>query len=70
MNISEQIEQVCYKLQISKAELSRLLQMSPQSFNGMMKRESFTISELEHIAEVLDIKFEHSFTLQNGERIE
>lgn len=70
MNISEQINRVCIQLNISKAELARLLQMSPQSFNGMLRRASFTIEELEKIADVLNITFEHSFVLPNGERIE
>ena len=69
MNISQQIETVCSEMHISKAELARLLHKSPQAFNGMLRRESFTIDELEYIASVLDIRFEHSFIMPNGERI-
>ena len=38
---------------ISQAELARRLGKSPQSFNSKMKRESFTVEDLEKIADVL-----------------
>lgn len=51
------------------AELARRLGKSPQNFNSKMKRESFTISELEQIAETVEAKFERSFILTNGEKV-
>ena len=49
MTISEQIKILCVRCGISEAELARRLGKSPQSFNAKMKRESFTISDLEEI---------------------
>ena len=57
MTISEQIKVLCVRCGVSEAELARRLGKSPQSFNSKMKRESFTIVELEKIADALDVKF-------------
>lgn len=69
MNISEQIKVLCVRQGISVAELARRYGTSPQNFNSKMKRGSFTISELEMIAETLGCEFERHFVLGNGERI-
>lgn len=69
MTISEQIKVLCVRQNISMAELARRLGKSPQSFNSKMKRESFTIKELETIAEVTGVTFERKFILMNGEKI-
>ena len=69
MTISEQIRVLCVRQNISMAELARRLGKSPQSFNSKMKRESFTITELETIAEVTGVTFERKFILMNGEKI-
>ena len=50
MTISEQIKVLCVRSDISVAELARRIGTTPQNFNGKMKRESFTIAELEDIA--------------------
>ena len=52
MTISEQIKVLCVRSDISVAELARRIGTTPQNFNGKMKRESFTIAELEDIAAV------------------
>ena len=46
MSISEQIKVLCVRSNISLAELARRIGISPQSLSGKMKRESFTIAEL------------------------
>ena len=69
MTISEEIKVLCVRCNISLAELARRLGKSPQSFNAKMKRESFTISELEEVAEVLGVEFKREFILKNGEEI-
>ncbi|WP_085829287.1 helix-turn-helix domain-containing protein [Clostridium massiliodielmoense] len=69
MTISEQIKVLCVRSNISMAELARRLGKSPQNFNSKMKRESFTISELEQIAETVEAKFERNFILTNGEKV-
>ena len=69
MTISEQIKVLCVRSNISVAELARRLSKSPQSLNAKLKRESFTIEELEEIALAVDAKFIRIFELSSGERI-
>jgi len=69
MTIAEQIKVLCVRCNVSEAELARRLGKSPQSFNSKMKRESFTVTNLEEVALVLGIKFKRKFILANGEEI-
>ena len=69
MGISEQIRVLCVRSNISMAELARRLGVSPQSLSAKMKRESFTISELEKIAEAVGASFVHKFVLYNGNEV-
>lgn len=69
MRISDQIRVLCVRCNISNAELARRLNVSPQAFSGKMKRESFTISDLEQIAEAVGVKFRHEFILNDGDII-
>jgi transcriptional regulator with XRE-family HTH domain len=69
MKISEQIKVLCVRTNVSTAELARRLGQSPQNLNAKLKRESFTIAELERIAEAVDAKFERNFVLSNGEKV-
>lgn len=67
MTITEEIKVLCVRCGVSEAELARRLGKSPQSFNSKMKRGSFTIDDLESIAQVLGVTFKRSFILHNGE---
>ena len=69
MTISEQIKILCVRCNISEAELARRLGKSPQSFNAKMKRESFTIEDLNEIADAVGVEFKRNFILTNGEEI-
>lgn len=69
MNISEQIKVLCVRANISNAELARRIGLSPQSLSAKLKRESFTIPELESIADAVGATFERKFILNNGEKI-
>lgn len=69
MNVSEQIKILCIRSNISVSELARRVGTSPQNFNAKLKRETFTISDLEKIAEVVDCTFERNFVLENGDKI-
>ena len=69
MTISEQIKVLCVRCNMSEAELARRLGKSPQSFNAKMKRGSFTIDDLNEIAEVVGGEFKRNFILTNGEEI-
>ena len=69
MSISEQIKVLCVRSNISLAELARRIGISPQSLSGKMKRESFTIAELNTIAEAVGASFVRKFVLFTGEQI-
>ena len=69
MTISEQIKILCVRCNVSEAELARRLGKSPQSFNAKMKRESFTIDDLNEIADAVGVEFKRKFILTNGEEI-
>ena len=69
MNISDQIKVLCVRSNISQAELARRIGVLPQSLSAQMKRESFTIQELEKIADAVDAKFERQFVLYNGDKV-
>ena len=69
MSISEQIKVLCVRNNISLAELARRIGISPQSLSGKMRRESFTISELNEIAEAVGATFVRNFVLYNGDKI-
>lgn len=69
MQLSQQIKVLCARMNISLAELARLTGQSPQNLHSKLKRESFTIKDLEVIAEVLGVKFERHFVLPNDEKI-
>ena len=69
MMISEQIKVLCVRSDISVAELARRLGTTPQNLSGKMKRESFTVADLENIAEAVNGSFERKFVLENGEKI-
>lgn len=68
MTISLQIRLLCARLNISMAELARRLGCSPQNLNAKMKRESFTVAELDQIAYVTSTVFSRNFILPNGEK--
>lgn len=69
MTISEQIKVLCVRCGVSEAELARRLGKSPQSFNSKMKRESFTVNDLDDIAGVLNVEFSRKFILANGDKV-
>lgn len=69
MNLSEQIRVLCVRSNISVSELARRVGTSPQNFNAKLKRETFTISDLEEIAKAVDCSFERNFVLENGEKV-
>lgn len=69
MTISEQIKVLCVRSNISMAELARRIGTTPQNLSGKIKRESFTIGELEDIAGAVNCSFERKFILENGEKV-
>ena len=48
---------------LSEAELARRLEISPQNLHNKMKRDNFTESDLQKIADVLGCKFVAEFRI-------
>lgn len=69
MTISEQIKVLCVRSDISVAELARRLGKSPQNMNSKLKRGSFTMDDLDDIAEAVGVTFERHFILDNGDKV-
>jgi transcriptional regulator with XRE-family HTH domain len=69
MTISEQIKVLCVRKNMSLAELARRLGTTPQNLNAKLKRESFTVAELEKIANVSGVTFERNFVLDDGDTV-
>ncbi|HEM3654896.1 TPA: helix-turn-helix transcriptional regulator [Streptococcus suis] len=69
MTTAEMIKEMCEQMNISVSELARRIGQTPQNFNKKLKRETVTLDELKTIADVLDIKFEQTFILPDGNEI-
>ena len=69
MTTSEQIRVLCVRTDISLSELARRINQSPQNFNAKLKRNTITQDELNSIANVLGVTYEHYFVLSNGEQV-
>lgn len=69
MTISEQIKVLCVRSNISVSELARRVGTTPQNFNAKMKRESFTVKDLEKIADAVSCTFNRYFELESGDKI-
>ncbi|MBQ7016927.1 MAG: helix-turn-helix transcriptional regulator [Firmicutes bacterium] len=69
MNISEQIKVLCVRTNLSVSELARRMGMSPQNLNAKLKRETFTVADLDRIAEATGTTFERKFILDDGESV-
>lgn len=69
MHTSDLIKALCKEKGISISELARRIGQSPQNFNKKLQRESVSTDELMDIGNVLGIRFEQSFILENGEKV-
>lgn len=67
MAVSEQINVLCVRQKISLAELARRSGSPPWNFNAKLKRESFTVPELESIANAVEVIFERNLVLDDGD---
>ncbi|MHC6181055.1 helix-turn-helix domain-containing protein [Clostridium sp. JNZ X4-2] len=69
MTTSDMVIQLCEKLNIGIAEVSRRIGQTPQNFNKKLKRNTVSLDELIVIADALGVIFEQSFELADGEVI-
>lgn len=69
MTTSDMVRELCEKQKISLAELCRRIGQTPQNFNKKLKRETISFKEMMAIAEALNVRYEQSFVLPDGEKI-
>lgn len=69
MTIKQKINMAIAYKGISQAALARLIGMTPSNFNQKVKRDTFSTSELEKIAEALGAIYETAFKFPDGTRI-
>lgn len=63
------LKESCNKKNISVSELARRIGQTPQNFGKKLKRDTVTLEEMKQIADVIEVTFEQSFVLPNGEQI-
>ncbi len=66
MTMQQKINMALAYKGISQAALARSVGMTPSNFNQKFKRESFSIEELEKIAEALGAIYSFQFTFEDG----
>lgn len=69
MKTSELIRVLCVRKNVSMSELARRINQTPQNFSAKLKRNTITQSELLQIAQVLGVKYEQYFLLEDGEYV-
>ena len=69
VNTSDMIKELCNKKNISISELARRIGQTPQYFGKKLKRDTVSLEEMKQIGDVLEVTFEQSFILPDGEQI-
>lgn len=69
LTMGEKLKIVLGRKGMSVADLAKELGQSRQNMNTKMKNDNFTERDLRKIAEVLNVKYEGFFFLEDGEKI-
>jgi transcriptional regulator with XRE-family HTH domain len=69
MTLAQKINMAIAYRGISQAELARLVGTTPSNFNQRLKRASFSLEELEKIAEAVGARYDAAFEFPDGMRI-
>lgn len=67
---SDMVRRLCDSKGISISKLAKLVGQSPQNFYAKIKRNTLSDNELKLIAEVLEVRYEKRFILDDEEVIE
>lgn len=68
MTTAKLIQNLCKIQNISVAELARRIGQTRQNLYKKLQRDTLTIDEIKQISSALQVKFEQSFTLPDGEQ--
>ncbi|GAU79577.1 helix-turn-helix transcriptional regulator [Fusibacter sp. 3D3] len=69
LTMGEKLRIILKRKNVTIIELSKRLGTTNQNMANKLKRDNFSIEELEAIAEALDCEFEGYFVDKTGERI-
>lgn len=69
MKADEAISLLCVQSDLTLSQMAGKLDKTSQAFSQKMKRESFTLDDLQKIAMVTGRKLECSLILPNGEKV-
>lgn len=69
LTMGEKLRIILKRKNVTIIELSKRLGTTNQNMANKLKRDNFSIQELEAIAEALDCEFEGFFVDKDGERI-
>jgi len=69
LTMGEKLRILLKRKDVTIVELSRRIGTSNQNLANKLKRENFSIGELDQIAEALDCEFEWYFVEKRGDRI-
>lgn len=67
--MTDKIKILLIKKGMTATQLAEKLGMTQPNLSKKMKKDNFTMQELQQIAEVLEVKFEANFILDNEEQI-
>ncbi len=69
MTMEQKIKMALAYKGISQAKLAEAMNTTASNFNQKLKRETFTVKELETIAQVLGAKYFFGFEFEDGTRV-
>lgn len=69
MKTSDLIRKLCEDRNMPMAELARQIGQSPQNFSKKVRRDTFTLDEMNQIAETVGVEFTQAFVLPDGKEI-
>lgn len=69
MTMEQKISMALAYKSMSQASLARAMGTTPSNFNQKLKRGTFTVEELERIAECLGAKYSFGFEFEDGTKI-
>ena len=69
MTMKQKINMALAYKNLSQAAVARAIDMSPANFNQKLKRESFSVVELEKIAAALGAVYMSAFEFPDGTKI-
>ena len=67
--MSEKIRVLLIKQNMSITELAKRLEVTPQNMYNKLKRDNFSVKEMQEIANVVGVNFECNFLLDDGTKI-